>query len=103
MKAILFANTDWYLFNFRLPLARHLRGLGFEVLLISPPGPHVCRLSEAGLRWQPLAMDRRSLNPLRELLLLARLVRIYHRERPQIVHHFTIKCVVYGAVAAALA
>ncbi len=103
MKAILFANTDWYLYNFRLPLARHLRNLGFDVLLISPPGPYAGRLAEAGLRWQPLALERRSLNPLRELLLLARLALIYRRERPQIVHHFTIKCVVYGAAAAALA
>ena len=103
MKAVLFANTDWYLFNFRLPLARRLQASGFDVLLVSPPGAYGCRLQEAGLRWQPLPMDRRSLNPFRELRLLAHLVRLYRRERPDIVHHFTIKCVVYGAIAAALA
>ncbi len=103
MKAVLFANTDWYLFNFRLPLARRLQAAGFDVLLVSPPGAYGCRLREAGLRWQPLPMDRRSLNPLRDLRLLAHLVRLYRRERPDIVHHFTIKCVVYGAIAAALA
>ena len=36
-KVILFANTGWYLFNFRLSLAQALRDNGFDVLLISPP------------------------------------------------------------------
>ncbi|MFW6028098.1 MAG: glycosyltransferase family 4 protein [bacterium] len=103
MKALLFANTDWYLFNFRLPLARQLRAAGVDVVLISPPGDHGERLCQAGVRWQPLPMDRRSLNPWRELRFLSHLVRLYRRERPDIVHHFTIKCVVYGAIAAALA
>jgi glycosyltransferase involved in cell wall biosynthesis len=102
-KVVLVANTDWYLFNFRLPLAQALRAAGFDVLLVSPPGLYVSRLRQAGLRWQPLAMDRRSLNPLRELLVVARLARLYRRERPDIVHHFTIKCVVYGAIAAGVA
>ncbi len=29
--------------------------------------------------------------------------RLYARERPDLVHHFTIKCVVYGALAARMA
>ena len=102
LKALLFANTDWYLFNFRLPLARQLRASGFDVVLISPPGDYGERLCQAGFRWQALPMDRRSLNPWRELRLLSHLARLYRRERPDIVHHFTIKCVVYGAIAAAL-
>lgn len=103
MKVILFANTEWYLFNFRLPLAKALRARGFEVLLISPPGDYGQRLQDAGFRWQPLPMDRRSLHPWHELRLLAHLVRLYRREQPAVVHHFTIKCVIYGGLAAALA
>jgi glycosyltransferase involved in cell wall biosynthesis len=100
---MLFANSDWYLFNFRLPLARRLRDEGFEVVMVSPPGPHAARLSEEGLRWRPLPMDRRSLNPFRELGVIVRLAWLYWRERPDVVHHFTVKCVVYGSIAAALA
>jgi glycosyltransferase involved in cell wall biosynthesis len=46
---------------------------------------------------------RRSLNPLAEFITIVRLIRLYRRERPTIAHHFTIKCVVYGSVAARLA
>ena len=37
-KVVLFANTDWYLYNFRLSLAQRLRQDGYEVVLLSPPG-----------------------------------------------------------------
>ena len=103
MKIIFFANTEWYLFNFRLSLAKALQAQGHEVLLISPPGEYGVRLQALGFRWEPLPMDRKSLNPLQELRLLAYLWRLYRREQPALAHHFTIKCVVYGSAAALLA
>ncbi len=103
MKLILFANTDWYLYNFRRSLALALRDAGHELLLISPPGEYGERLRDLGLRWQALPMDRRSLNPLREARLLWHLWRLFRRERPSLVHGFTIKCAVYGSLAARLA
>ena len=103
MKIILFANTEWYLFNFRLSLARALQAQGHEVLLISPPGEYGARLQALGFRWEALPMDRKSLNPLQELRLLAYLCRLYRREQPALAHHFTIKCVVYGSIAALVA
>ncbi len=103
MKIILFANTEWYLFNFRLSLAKALRAQGHEVLLISPPGEYGARLQALGFRWEALPMDRKSLNPLKELALLVYLCRLYRREQPTLAHHFTIKCVVYGSIAALLA
>ena len=48
-------------------------------------------------------MDRRSLNPIREAVLLFWLYRLLRAERPDVVHSFTIKCVVYGALAGRLA
>jgi glycosyltransferase involved in cell wall biosynthesis len=103
MKVVLFANTDWYLYNFRRSLAQALRQSGYDVVLISPAGPYGDRLRDLGLRWEPVPMQRRSLNPIRELMLLWYLWRLFVRERPSLVHGFTIKCAVYGALAARLA
>jgi glycosyltransferase involved in cell wall biosynthesis len=102
-KVILFANTDWYLYNFRLSLARKLRELGHEVVLLSPPGEYGPQLRALGFRWEPAPMVRRSLNPLREVTLLMWLVRFLRRERPDLVHGFTIKCAVYGSLSSRLA
>lgn len=103
MKVLLFANTDWYLFNFRRSLAVALREEGHEVLLMSPPGPYGEKLEAMGFRWIPAPMDRRSLNPVRELMLLDWLRRFFLDEQPDVVHGFTIKCAVYGSIAARMA
>lgn len=100
MKLLYFANTDWYLYNFRLPLLESVRQAGHDVLLLSPPGEYAQRLVEAGFSWRPFPLDRRGTHPLREAATVARLVRIYREEQPDLVHHFTIKCVLYGSLAA---
>ena len=102
MKILLFANTDWYLFNFRQPLARALRERGHEVLLVSPPGSYGDKLIALGYRWQAAPMVRRSLNPLREYALVHWLRQLIAREGVDLVHGFTIKPAVYGSIAARL-
>ena len=103
MKIILFANTDWYLYNFRRDLALALAGRGDEVVLVSPPGEYAARLQKLGFRWISFPLSRRGMNPLRELDTIRKLVRLYRDEKPDLVHHFTVKCVLYGTLAMHLA
>ena len=100
LRLVLFANSEWYLFNFRLALAKAARAQGAEVVLVSPPGPYGEKLRAEGFRLVSLSMARRSVNPIREVFVLWALWRLYLREKPDIAHHFTIKCVVYGGLAA---
>ena len=51
-KVALVANTDWYLFNFRLSLADMLRRERFDLVLISPRGPFVEEFARNGFRWR---------------------------------------------------
>ena len=103
MKVILFANTDWYLYNFRLPLAKELREKGVEVVLLSPSGEYVKRLKDAGFRWLEIPLSKGKVNPFADIISLIRLWNLYRKERPAVVHHHTAKCVVYGSCAAHLA
>ncbi len=100
MKILLFANTAWYLYNFRRSLAERLQAEGFDVLLASPPDPYGSKLEALGFRWIPIPMRRRSINPVRELVVLWWLHRMMRREGIELVHSFTIKCVIYGSIAA---
>ena len=100
MKVLLFANTDWYLYNFRRSWALELQARNYDVLLMSPPGPYAEKLRALGLRWIAAPMERRSLNPLKELGVLFRLYRLMRQERPDVVHGFTIKAAVYGSLIA---
>lgn len=101
-KILLIANTSWYLYNFRLPLARYLRDRGLEVIFVSPWDNYAERLTAEGFRWIRLNLIRRSVNPLVEIFTIWHLIGIYRRERPSAVHNFTIKCVLYGTIAAKL-
>jgi glycosyltransferase involved in cell wall biosynthesis len=103
MKFVFFANTDWYLYNFRLPIALALKRMGHEVVMVSPAGEFGSRFKAHGLRWATIAMERASLNPWRELRTLCALVSLLKDERPDLLHGFTIKCAVYGALAARVA
>lgn len=104
MKFVFFANTDWYLYNFRLSTALHLASQGVEVVMLSPPGDFGARFADHGIRWVTLgAMDRASLNPAREAWTVRELVRVVRAEQPDLIHNFTVKCAVYGALAARLA
>jgi glycosyltransferase involved in cell wall biosynthesis len=99
-KVLLVTNQDWAHYTHRLPVARALRDAGFEAVFVSAPGPYAPLLEEAGFRFIPWQLNRRSLNPVREVRPLVELTRIYQMERPEAVFHFTIKPILHGALAA---
>jgi glycosyltransferase involved in cell wall biosynthesis len=101
-KVILSANTDWYLYNFRFSLAKFLRDQGFEVILSSPPGNYHCEFAKEGFRWFAWNLGRQTLAPWKETSSFLQIARIYRRERPDLVHHHTIKPVLYGSLTARL-
>jgi glycosyltransferase involved in cell wall biosynthesis len=101
-KLCLVANTDWYLYNFRLALAKELRSLGWDVVMVSPAGPYASKLIEEDFRWVEWQIDRRGMNMFHELQSTIHLSMIYSKEHPLLVHHHTIKPVIYGSFAAEL-
>lgn len=101
-KLCLVANTDWYLYNFRLALAKELRSIGWEVVLVSPMGQYLPKFAEEGFRWVEWNVNRRGLNIINEVISTLHLAKIYSKERPLLVHHHTVKPVIYGSIAARL-
>ncbi len=99
-RVVLVANTTWFLYNFRSALARAIQARGDEVILAGPTDEYAPRLRDLGLPWEPLEMSRRGLNLVTEIEALRRWARLYRRLRPDLVHHFTIKPVIYGSIAA---
>lgn len=98
-KIILLANTDWYLFNFRYSLIKMLQNQGDQVLLVSPSGKYADQFQKEGLEWRDWNVRRRSLSPLTESLSLLKLRQLYKKETPDVIHHHTLKAVIYGSLA----
>jgi len=70
--------------------------------MVSPRGSYVTRLENLGYRWVQWEVGRQSLSPPGEVDALNRLRAIYRMEKPNLVHHFTAKPVLYGTIAARL-
>jgi glycosyltransferase involved in cell wall biosynthesis len=60
-------------------------------------------VQELGVRLYSLPISRHAINPPADIRLVLSLYRLYRAEKPNVVHHFTIKPVIYGSVAAKLA
>lgn len=86
LKIVEVAHVDYALDNFVRPLMLALVARGHEVIGVSAEGPLLARARTQGLRIEPVAMARRSPNPLDHLASLAALTRLFRRERPDIVH-----------------
>lgn len=102
-KLLFFITEDWVFCSHRLPLAVAARDAGFDVVLVTNVSKHSEVIERAGIKLIPLQLDRGSMNPLKELLTLARLTALYRQEKPDLVHHVAIKPVFYGSIAARLA
>jgi glycosyltransferase involved in cell wall biosynthesis len=59
-------------------------------------------MREAGFDVLDWPLVRESMNPARELAAVLRLAAIYTKATPDVVHHFTVKPNVYGALAVRL-
>ncbi|CAK0775610.1 Glycosyltransferase involved in cell wall biosynthesis [Azospirillaceae bacterium] len=102
-KLIYLVTEDWYFWSHRLPMARAAQNAGFHVGVATRVTRHAERIAAEGFVVHPLPWRRRSLNPLDTLRAIIDIVRLYRRERPDIVHHVALKPVALGAVAAWLA
>jgi|LDZU01.1.fsa_nt_gi glycosyltransferase involved in cell wall biosynthesis len=99
MKIILFANSDWFLYNYNLSLAKFLRGMGHEVVLLSPSGSYIKFLEQEEFQWHEFNLSRKGMNPFSEIKTIRRLQTIIQDIHPDIVHNFTLKSVLYGSLA----
>ncbi len=103
-KILLVSRCAWTLYNFRRGQMCALQAEGATVLGAGAGGDgYEGRIEALGIPFVSLPVDKRALNPLADLKLLWWLYRWYRQERPDIVHHFTIKPVIYGSIAARLA
>src|SRR5262249_62273038 len=99
---VIVVNVVWFFVSPRLPRGVALRAAGFDVVVAAAPTGYARAIEEAGLRFVPLPLHRSGRAPWREASSAAAIVALYRRERPDVVHHVTIKPVLYGSLAAPL-
>lgn len=67
-----------------------LRGMGYEVVSVSSDGPELQHVRDAGGRTLVVEMQRH-ISPLRDLGSLFSMIRLFNKEKPDMVHSMTPK------------
>ncbi len=100
---MLCANDLWNVSNFRLRLIESIEAEGHRVTVVGPPNPALeIRLQTSSRRIVTVPMRKEGTRPWEEGALLARLLGVMKRERPDVLLTFTPKPNIYGAIAASL-
>ena len=86
-----------------LPQLRALCDAGYEVTAISAPGPHVGDIEAQGIRHIPWPHATRAWSPGSDARAFSSLLRIFRRERFDLVHTHNPKPGVLGRIAAGMA
>lgn len=101
-KLLYLVTEDWYFCSHRLPLACAARDAGYDVGVVTQVKRHGDVIEQAGLKLIPIPFARSGRQPLQDLSTLAAIARIYRSEQPHLVHHVSMKPILYGTFAARL-
>jgi glycosyltransferase involved in cell wall biosynthesis len=96
-------NQAEFFLSHRLPLALAAKREGYDVHIATPISAGVAVIQAAGLTHHAVSFSRKGMHPFSELSSLGALFRLYRKLRPDIVHHVTIKPVIYGGAMARVA
>jgi glycosyltransferase involved in cell wall biosynthesis len=102
MKLIIVVNELRFFLSHRLSIALAARDAGYEVHIASYSGKtsEVAQLKQERLQFHSISFYRSSIGLWQELKTLRELRKLYRKIQPDIVHHVTIKPVLYGTLAA---
>jgi glycosyltransferase involved in cell wall biosynthesis len=102
MKLIIVVNELWFFLSHRLPIALAARDAGYEVHIASRTGTssEIKQLKQELLQFHPISFRRSSVGLWQEFKTLRELYKLYKEVQPDIVHHVTIKPVLYGTLVA---
>ena len=102
-KILFLVTEDYYFWSHRLPIACAARDAGFEVIVATRVQNYAKRIIQEGFKLIPIGLRRHRKNPLKEIISIIELIKIYRTEHPDIVHHVAMKPVLYGTTAARIA
>lgn len=102
-RLLLVVNNASFFVSHRLPLGLAAIAAGYEVHVACPPSEALDALAGHGFVPHAVPIARGRNTPGSEIATLRALFRLYREIRPDIVHHVTVKPVLYGSLAARMA
>jgi glycosyltransferase involved in cell wall biosynthesis len=98
-KRILFVvNVDWFFISHRLVIAEKAIAKGYKVFVACQDTGRSIEINKKDIEFIDLTISRSGINPFKEFSTLIDFYKIYSKIKPDIVHHITLKPVIYGSI-----
>lgn len=101
-KVLMLGNHEIVIYNFRKELIERMIEEGYEVYVALPYGPKVELLKEMGCKFVNTPINRRNTNPLEDIKVFFKYMKILREIKPNVVLTYTVKPNVYGGIACRL-
>ncbi len=101
-KVLILANSSGGLYSFRKELIEKMISNGYVVYASTPFDDCIEELRTLGVNLIQTNMDRRGMNPLKDIKLILHYRKIIKQVRPSLIITYTIKPNLYGATVARL-
>jgi len=103
LKFILISPKNRTAYNFRGDLLKEIAAKGYEVIITGPDRYNLDKIEALGARFELIPLDKAGLNLAGDIKYFYKLWRFLKKEKPGLTLGYTIKPVIYGAIAARLA
>lgn len=101
-KLLFIVNVDWFFISHRLVIAQEAIKNGFEVFVACEDTGRSNEIIQEGIEFIDFPFSRSGTNPFSELNTLISFYKIYNKIKPDIVHHITLKPLIYGTLVSRL-
>lgn len=101
MKTLLMiTNVDWFFISHRLVIAQEAISKGWKVYVAAEDTGRGCEIAVNGITFIDFKFSRSGTNPFEEIETLRNFRKLYKEIKPDVVHHITLKPVIYGSLTA---
>ena len=101
-RVLILSNHFITLYNFRKELITKLIDDGYEVIISMPESDDNIFFGNMGCKIITTPVDRRGINPIRDIRLILNYIKIMKKLNPDIILSYTIKPNIYGSIASNL-
>lgn len=101
-KLLIVVNVDWFFISHRMCVAEKAFEEGWDVYVSAQDTGRSNEIINKGINFINIPFSRSGTNPLKEINTFFTFYKLYKYLKPDIIHHVTLKPVVYGSLASNL-
>jgi glycosyltransferase involved in cell wall biosynthesis len=98
IRLLFLVNVDWFFLSHRLPVALAAKEAGYDVWVAAADSGKGEVIRSHGFHYIPLSISRSGQAFWSELRIFIYILNLYRKVKPDLVHHVTIKPVLYGSL-----